>query len=62
LAQPGPTTGEREVNENKAEVVRSIFAAFASGEPPRAIAQDLNERGVSEPGGYLKHPTIYGNK
>ena len=47
LAQPGPTTGEREVDENKAEVVLSIFAAFVSGERPRAIAKDLNEQGVS---------------
>jgi hypothetical protein len=56
LAQPGPTSGEREVDENKAEVARSIFAAFASGEPLRAIAQDLNERGVFEPGGYPEAP------
>jgi site-specific DNA recombinase len=42
-----PTTGEREVDEKEAEV----FAAFASGKSPRAIAQDLNKRGVSGPRG-----------
>ena len=41
-----PTTGEREVDANEAEVVRSIFAAFASGKSPRAIAKDLNDQGV----------------
>ena len=30
----------------EAEVVRSIFADFAAGKSPRAIAKDLNDRGV----------------
>jgi hypothetical protein len=30
---------------NKAEVVRSIFAAFAFDDRPKAISKDLNERG-----------------
>ena len=34
-----PTTGEREVDAREAEVVRSVFAAFASGKSPRAIAK-----------------------
>ncbi len=58
-----PTTGEREVDENEAEVVRSIFAAFASGKSPRAIAKDLNGRGIRgsrcKPWGAS---TIYGNQ
>jgi hypothetical protein len=56
LAQPGPTTGEREVDENKAEVVRSIFAAFASGEPQRAIVKDLNERASPRRATYPEAP------
>ena len=37
-----PTTGEREVDAKEAKVVRDVFAAFASGKSPRAIAKDLN--------------------
>jgi site-specific DNA recombinase len=58
-----PTTGEREVDENEAEVVRSIFAAFASGKSPRAIAKDLNGRGVAgRRGKPWGASTIYGNQ
>ena len=58
-----PTTGEREVNENEAEVVRSIFAAFASGRSPRGIAKDLNRRGVAGARGKpWGASTIYGNQ
>ena len=46
-----PTTGEREVDAKEAEVVRGIFAAFASGKSPRAIAKDLNHRCVPGPRG-----------
>jgi site-specific DNA recombinase len=56
------TTGEREIDENEAEVVRSIFAAFVAGRSPRAIAKDLNDRGIRGP---RCNPwgasTIYGN-
>jgi hypothetical protein len=37
-----PRTGEREVDPKEAEVVRSIFADFAAGRSPGAIAKDLN--------------------
>ena len=58
-----PTTGEREIEENEAGVVRSIFAAFASGKSPRAIAKDLNDRGVAGPRGVpWGASTIYGNQ
>ncbi len=57
-----PTTGEREIDEKEAEVVRGIFVAFVSGRSPRAIAKDLNDRGVPGP---RSNPwgasTIYGN-
>jgi DNA invertase Pin-like site-specific DNA recombinase len=44
-------TGEREINEFKAGVVREIFRRFANGEGPRAIARALNDRGVPGPSG-----------
>jgi len=57
-----PTTGEREVDEREAEVVRSIFASFASGKSSRAIAKDLNDRGVSgQRGKPWGASTIHGN-
>ena len=57
-----PTTGEREVDENEAEIVRGVFAAFAAGVSPRAIAKDLNQRGVAGPrGNPWGASTIYGN-
>jgi site-specific DNA recombinase len=46
-----PTTGEREVEPKEAEVARSIFADFGAGKSPRAIAKDLNDRGVKGPRG-----------
>ena len=44
-------TGEREINAAEAEIVREIFRRMASGQGPRAIARDLNERGVTGPYG-----------
>jgi site-specific DNA recombinase len=44
-------TGVRKINEAEAEVVREIFRRFAGGDGPRAIARDLNDRGVSGPYG-----------
>ena len=58
-----PTTGEREINENEADVVRTIFAAFAAGKSPRAIAKGLNDRGAAGPRGVpWGASTIYGNR
>jgi site-specific DNA recombinase len=49
---PGePTAGEWKKNEAEADVVREIFRRFAAGEGPRAIARDLNARGVPGPYG-----------
>jgi site-specific DNA recombinase len=57
-----PTTGEREVDAREAEVIHGVFAAFASGKSPRAIAQDLNKRDVPGPRGVpWGASTIYGN-
>jgi site-specific DNA recombinase len=43
--------GARKINESEAMVVRRIFAAFAGGHSPRAIARTLNTEGVPGPGG-----------
>jgi DNA invertase Pin-like site-specific DNA recombinase len=43
--------GGRMINESEAVVVRRIFAAFAAGQTPRAIARALNAEGVPGPGG-----------
>ena len=43
--------GERAINPAEADVVRRIFAAFANGESPRAIAKRLNAEGVAGPDG-----------
>jgi hypothetical protein len=39
--------GELEIVDGEAEVVRQIFAAYAGGRTPRAIAGDLNRQGCS---------------
>jgi site-specific DNA recombinase len=61
-ADGAPTTGEREIAPEEAEVVRGIFTDFASGKSPRTIAYELNKRGVPGP---RRNPwgasTIYGN-
>ncbi len=46
-----PATGERKINDVEACTVREIFRRFAAGEGPRAIAKDLNARGVAGPHG-----------
>ena len=58
-----PSTGERQIDENEADVVCSIFATFAAGKSPRAIAKDLNDRGILGPRGVpWAASTIYGNQ
>jgi|HubBroStandDraft_4_1064222.scaffolds.fasta_scaffold09481_6 site-specific DNA recombinase len=43
-------TGQIEVNEAEAAVVRRIFQRYADGKSPRAIADELNREQVSAPG------------
>jgi site-specific DNA recombinase len=43
--------GGREIEEAEAAVVRRIFASFAAGNSPRAIAAELNAEGIRGPGG-----------
>jgi site-specific DNA recombinase len=42
--------GERQVDPDRAPIVREIFERFAAGETLRAIASDLNGRRVPSPG------------
>src|SRR5262249_23092045 len=44
-------TGVRRINESEANVVRSIFRAYAAGQSPCAIARKLNEKGIPGPSG-----------
>jgi site-specific DNA recombinase len=43
--------GLRAIDQERASVVRRIFAAYATGSSPRKIAQTLNAEGVPAPGG-----------
>ncbi len=42
-----PITGELEIAEDEAAVVRRIFRAYANGQSPRSIAKALNAEGVT---------------
>ena len=46
-----PVRGKRAISPAEADIVRRIFAAFAVGQSPRAIAKRLNAAGVPGPGG-----------
>ena len=43
--------GEREIDQAQALIVERIFAEFAAGKSPRAIACDLNADGIAGPAG-----------
>lgn len=47
----GINPGEREIDEEQAEVVRRIFREYAAGRPPRMIAFDLSRDGIRPPRG-----------
>jgi site-specific DNA recombinase len=56
------TTGEREMNEDEAVIVRRIFREYAAGASPKQIAKGLNKENVPGPQGALWCPsTIHGN-
>jgi DNA invertase Pin-like site-specific DNA recombinase len=48
------TTGQLEINETEAAIVRRIFTMYADGVGPRTIAGTLNEEGVPSPGAHWK--------
>lgn len=57
-----PIRGGRKINPTEADIVRRIFAEFAAGRSPRAIAHDLNRQGVPGPNSKAWGPsTIHGN-
>ncbi len=58
----GSKDGNREIDPIQAEIVRRIFAEYASGLSPRKIAARLNDDGVPSPsGGAWNDSTIRGN-
>jgi len=57
-----PIRGLRDIVPTEAEIVVEIFRKYAAGASPRAIAADLNARGVGSPrGGTWNASTINGN-
>ncbi|MFW2829912.1 recombinase family protein [Sphingomonas sp. ID0503] len=55
--------GLREIDEDQAEVVRSIFRDFANGQSTRQIAERLNRDRVPSPsGGTWRASTIHGDR
>lgn len=50
-----PKRGLRRIREDQAEVVREIFAKYAAGVAPLAIAADLNARGIAPPAPARSH-------
>ena len=57
-----PERGGRRVVAEEAAVVRRVFAEFAGGSSPKAIARRLNREGVPGPSGKAWGPsTIHGN-
>lgn len=54
--------GLREIDSERAEIVRFIFAEYAFGRSPREIAEHLNARGIAAPsGGKWRASTIGGD-
>ncbi len=56
-ADGNPVTGEREINEEEAGIIRRVFREFAAGRTPRDIARRLNDDGVPGPRGKLWRDT-----
>lgn len=60
---PGEQKGVLQVDEDQAAVIRRIFADYAAGLPPRAIATALNAEGVPGPrGGTWAPSTVSGDR
>ncbi|NSY39080.1 serine recombinase [Leisingera sp. ANG59] len=52
-----PVTGERRINEAEAAIIRRVFADFAAGHSPKAIARRLNNEAIPGPRGKLWRDT-----
>ncbi len=50
-------TGEREIDEEEARIIRRIYIAFAAGQSPKAIAKELNRDLIPGPRGILWRDT-----
>ncbi len=48
---PNERTGEREIVESEARIVRRIFKDYANGTSPRKIVKKFNEENIPGPGG-----------
>ncbi len=60
--QGEPIRGERAINPAEAPIVRRIFAMFAAGASPIAIAKQLNAEGIPGPSGHAwRDTTIRGH-
>jgi len=57
------TTGEREIDQDQATVIKRIFSEYASGMAPRQIATGLNAESIPSPrGGKWNASTINGSR
>lgn len=62
-AKGDPIRGLREIDPDRADVVRRIFREYAAGRSARQIAKRLNEEGIDAPrSGIWRDGTIAGNK
>ncbi|WP_210425302.1 recombinase family protein [Spongiibacter thalassae] len=58
-----PIKGDREINQDQAEIINQIFRDYAAGISPKAIAKSLNESGIPGPSGKgWTQSTINGNR
>ena len=55
-------TGQLEINEQQALIVRRVFEMYASGASPRTIAAQLNAEGVPSPGSTWKRTSRRASK
>lgn len=60
--KPEPVAYRKVINDEEAKVVRFIFRQYANGNSPRAIAAELNERGMPSPGASWKRTAKHNGK
>ena len=57
MSSPGTSAAAAAIDPDEAAIVRRIFAEFAAGRSPKAIARGLNDEGVPGPRGILWRDT-----